>query len=431
MTPVGSLRLPALARPTARGQTFLAVGVTTGLGSLALGQEGLLRVAVLLFVLPVIFSLALGRYQDRINLTRAVSHPRAAPGTTVRVELDLENRTRTATRILLAEEQIPEPLGTPPRFVLDRLPGRGHTRVHYTVSPTGRGRHLIGPLTLRMTDPFGMCEITRSFSASTPVIVPPRTWPLDLPPAAEGFGGDRIRGRSLISFGQDDATVREYRDGDDIRRLHWRSTARHGQLMVRQEDRPREPHGTLLLDSRPGAHHGTGPDSSFEWAVSAVASAALALARRRYRLRLLTGGEPPQDLTPTERTDAQAVLDRFAEVSWQESDSLVPVLREAARSPRSGLVLAVLGELSVDQATALARTVPRTCRRLAVILDERPRGPQPVSPPPGHTPTPAHILRAEGWTVTEANRHESVVTVWNRLLTRPRPSAAGAPGQAP
>jgi uncharacterized protein (DUF58 family) len=428
MTGVGGRRLFALTEFTTRGQTFLATGITTGIGALALGQEGLLRVAVLLLALPVVFALILGGYQDRMNLIRSIDQARATPGSTVRVELGLENRTFVASKILLAQEQIPEQLGPSPRFVLDRLPGRSRLRIHYTVTAGGRGRYLLGPLTFRMTDPLGMSEVTRAFTTTTPLIVPPRTWPLAPAPLSGGPGhDDRAHGRSLLPVGADDGTVREYRNGDDIRRLHWRSTARRGQLMVRQEEQPQDPKATVLLDCRPGAHHGAGQDSSFEWAVSAVASAALVLTRQGRRLHLIADTVPDRDPIMDGSVDTQPILDRFAEVSWQESDSFDPIVTALSRAPRSGLLLAVLGELSVDQADVLARTAARSARRWAVLL--RPRQHDVSAAPTGfattgigdHDPTPSGILRAAGWTVTQAHRHESVVTVWDRLLGRPAP----------
>ena len=72
--------------------------------------------------------------------------------------------------------------------------------------------------------------------------------------------------------GQDDALVREYRQGDDVRRIHWRSTARWGDLMVRREEQAWDPSASIVLDSRASAHAGRGMHNSLEWAISAAAS---------------------------------------------------------------------------------------------------------------------------------------------------------------
>ena len=82
--------------------------------------------------------------------------------------------------------------------------------------------------------------------------------------------------------------MRAYRDGDDMRRVHWRATAHHGELMVRREEQPWQSRATLLLDTRTGAHAGQDPDSSLEYAVSAAASIGVHLADRGYAVRLVT-----------------------------------------------------------------------------------------------------------------------------------------------
>ncbi len=89
-----------------------------------------------------------------------------------------------------------------------------------------------------------------------------------------GGAGDSLARAAAVS-GEDDIATREYRDGDDLRRVHWRSTAKRGELMVRREEQPRQMRATVLLDARARGHRGDGPASSFEWAVSAAASVAV------------------------------------------------------------------------------------------------------------------------------------------------------------
>ena len=88
--------------------------------------------------------------------------------------------------------------------------------------------------------------------------------------------------------GDDDVIPRAYRDGDELRRVHWRSTARYGELMVRREEQRWQDRAVLILDSRRSAHIGSGPSSSFEFAVSAAASIGVHLARSGPR-------RPPAD----------------------------------------------------------------------------------------------------------------------------------------
>ncbi len=213
-----------------RGRSFLAAGVTAVLCALVLDQRDLLRVGILLVVLPIGALVATSRYRYRLALKRTISPARVVAGTTARVRLELENLTRLSTRVLLAEDRVPYALGPSPRFVLARLPGGRRAAVTYTLRSELRGRYALGPLRLRLTDPFGMCEVARSFTGVDQLIVVPRRTPW---PAVGGGGqwsgtGDSLT-RSAAASGEDDITTREYRYGDDLRRVHWRSTAQAGR----------------------------------------------------------------------------------------------------------------------------------------------------------------------------------------------------------
>ena len=205
------------------------------------------------------------------------------------MHLRVDNVSRMPTGLLMLQDRVPYVLGPRPRFVLDRVESGGHREVSYRVRSDLRGRYPLGPLQLRLTDPFGMCELTRSFTASDTLTVVPRIEPL--PPvrlAGEASGHGESRTRALALAGEDDVIPRGYRHGDDLRRVHWRSTARYGELMVRREEQPHRARCTVLLDTRRTAYHGIGPDSAFEWAVTGAASVAVHMLERGYAVRLLT-----------------------------------------------------------------------------------------------------------------------------------------------
>ena len=107
-----------------------------------------------------------------------------------------------------------------------------------------------------------------------------------------GSGDNRPRAFAIGSA--EDVTVREYRRGDDLRRVHWRSSARVGELMVRREEQPWQSRATVFLDNRLISHRGQGVASSLEAAVSAAASIAVHLSQRGFTVRLVTAsGEDP------------------------------------------------------------------------------------------------------------------------------------------
>ena len=430
---------PALSGLTTRGRSFLASGGAAAICALVLGQRDLLRVAVLLIFLPLGCALVLGRARYRLALTRVISPARVVAGSTARVRLELDNLTRVATRVLLAEDQVPYTLGSSPRFVLARLPSGRRAAVSYSIRSQLRGRYPIGPLTLRLADPFGMCEVTRAFTATDPLVVVPRTWPLAAVRAGGQWAGNgESSARSAAASGEDDLAVREYRYGDDLRRVHWRSTARRGELMVRRDEQPRQLRATVLIDARLDGHRGEGASSSFEWAVSAAASAAVSLARQRYGVRLLLDDRPAVWTAPFQDADGGHLLDSLAVVEAGGPQLLPGALTALARTGGDGLVVAVLGEVDESVATALARLGRQGTRGVALLLRTTDWATLPdrrAADLDAERARAMGVLLAAGWSVAEAGSDETVATVWARAtgtqLVAPSgtaPSGTSLPG---
>jgi uncharacterized protein (DUF58 family) len=410
---------PALAGLTTRGRSFLAAGSAAVACALVLGQRDLLRVGVLLITVPLGCAVVLARARFRLSLVRTISPQRVVAGSTVRVRLEVENLTRLPTRVLLAEDQIPYPLGPSPRFVLARLPGGRHAAVTYSLRSDLRGRHLVGPLQLRLADPLGMGEVTRSFTAADPLVVVPRTYPLG-PVQADGrwSGTAESQARGAAANGEDDVAIREYRHGDDLRRVHWRSTARRGEFMVRREEQPRQLRATVLLDARRDGHRGEGPASSFEWGVGAAASVGVALTGQRYGIRLLMDERPAAWTGPYSGDSAWELLDALAVATWTGPESLTAAVATLARGCGDGLVVAVLGEVGEDEAGALARLVLSGARGIAILLRTTAWTALPAQPTAeldDRRERAAAVLRSGGWQVTDAGPEETIVQVWHRV----------------
>jgi uncharacterized protein (DUF58 family) len=226
----------ALHGLTLRGRAFLAAGVTALVCAVLLGQDALTRVGVLVLLLPVVTAAVMGRSRYRLSLARDLAPHVVPAGQPARVTLTISNQGRTPSGALLLEDQVPYVLGTRPRFVLDGI-GRGWKReVTYQVRSDVRGRFTVGPMTIRVQDPFGLVEIGRAFRTTSSLVVTPKVValpPINLSGSGTGSGDDRARAFAVGSA--EDVTVRDYRRGDDLRRVHWPSSARMGELMVRRE----------------------------------------------------------------------------------------------------------------------------------------------------------------------------------------------------
>nr|WP_232531361.1 DUF58 domain-containing protein [Microlunatus antarcticus] len=224
---------------------------------------------------------------------------------------------------------------------------------------------------VRTTDPFGLVRLDRTFTATSEVVVTPQVFDLGRV-AGGGSGGSagEARPRRIGVLGADDVLVREYRQGDDVRRIHWRSTARSGELMVRREEQALDPSTTVLLDSRASAHAGRGIHHSLEWGVSAVASVGLQLAEDGYAVDVVTTDGPLQS-TGTARgpVAAQALLAQLTDLQATPGPSLGHLLADHGGERGEQLVVAVLGRLTPEEAYAVAGLRRRRATGLAMVLD--------------------------------------------------------------
>ncbi|HTL22999.1 MAG TPA: DUF58 domain-containing protein [Mycobacteriales bacterium] len=399
----------ALSGLTTRGRCLLAAGTTLGVCAVLLGQRDLLRAAVLLVALPLVALVIVSRTRYRLACSRLLDPPRTEVGRGSTVRLRLDNVSRLPSGVLLMEDALPFVLGGRPRFVLDRVEPRGVREVSYPVRSEVRGRFRVGPLSVRLTDPFGLVELTRSFSTSDELVVTPVVSPL---PAVR-LGGDWATGgdavsRAVSATGHDDAATREYREGDDLRKVHWRSTARVGELMVRREEQPFTSRGTLLLDARAIAHRGQGPGSSLEWAVSAVASVGVALLRTGYVLRLVddAGADLVPSVVPlTEGT----LLDALAGVLPSNRGPLGQTIESLRRTGVDGVLVAVLGAQEADDVEQLARLRHGAGACVAVLVDTPTWAGSPGTT--SHEAT-ARLLRRSGWRVLDVSHGTTLASVW-------------------
>ncbi len=411
--------LAALRGLTTRGRSFLAAAAAAGVSALILGEKDLLRIAALLALLPLLAAFAVARTRYRLACSRTLHPDRVQVGNPAQVVLRLENLSRIPTGLMLLEDRVPYALGSRPRFVLNRLVARQHGEVTYTVRADVRGRYELGPLSVRLTDPFGLCELNRSFSSTERLVVTPVVTPLpSVRVGGEWAGSGESRARSAAVHGDDDAATREYRHGDDLRKVHWRSTARTGELMVRREEQPWHTTATLLLDTRAQAHRGDGPASSFEWAVSATASAGVHLSRAGFTMRMVT--DSGVDVNAMALGGEGVLLDYLAEVHPSRQNTMAPGIARIRREG-SGLLVAVVGMLTTEEAQQLAAARAPGMTAVAILVDA---GSWVNLPMPQREAAAAryneaaNALRVGGWRVLSARHGSRLDALWPYAAAR-------------
>jgi uncharacterized protein (DUF58 family) len=429
-----------LAAFTTRGTSFLAAGVAAALAGLFLGERDLVSVGIFLLVLPLFSALAAGRARYRLSCVRSISPPRVAAGQSALVRVHLENVSRLPTGLLLAEDAVPYTLGSRPRYVLNGIERGGSRELSYPLRSDLRGKFVVGPLEIRIADAFGLVELGRSFSSRTTFVVTPKVIPLPRAVITGSWLGDGDRrARSAAAAGEDDVVPRAYRDGDELRRVHWRSTARYGELMVRREEQQWRNRLLLLLDTRRGAHAGSGAASSFEFAVSAAASIGVHLSREGLDGQLITD----TGALSTPGIFEDVLLNSLAVIKPSRGQDLSPGL--AALRGASGLVIAITGRLSAGAARQLAASRRDAGPAIALLLavstwsgpGADPRFPgggaadddagrAPGGTGTGETDQAAAILRAAGWRVACLDVSTPLAVVWQQLGLSPAVPLRGA-----
>ncbi len=261
---------------TARGAGLLVgavwllfIGFRFGYPDLAL----LGAVAVVAFGCGVVFAL----WRPRLGVDRVADPDRVARGEPARMTLTVRNTSRLRAANLIATDRcggrsVPVPL-------LRLRPGRD-TTVDYPVPTSRRGVVPIGPLRVTRGDPLALITLSRTYGGTAAVWVHPRIHLLRAVPAgiSRSLDGriDKVP-HGTITFD----SLREYVVGDELRRVHWRSSAKVGELMVREQLDTSEPTIVVLLDDRAVAHPEVrdGVADSFEAACEAAASIVAAAVR--------------------------------------------------------------------------------------------------------------------------------------------------------
>jgi uncharacterized protein (DUF58 family) len=252
------------------------------------------------------------------------------------------------------------------------IPARGEKTWRAESTVRRRGLYTVGPVEVSTGDPFGLFRHTRRFGRAQNVLVYPRA--VDLPnfnvPAANLPGEGRFRRRTHYVT-PNASGVRPYEFGDSFNRIHWKSTARTGELMVKLFELDPASDIWIVLDLERGVHTGDGDDSTEEYGVRVAASVARYFLMANRSVGFLSVGRR-YDAEDAERGLQQytRILEALAMARAWGDVRLADLLgSEARRFGRHTTVVVITPSTDESWVEAMASLQQRGVKLAAILLE--------------------------------------------------------------
>ncbi len=389
--------------PTARGWTSLVGGVLWTIITIATGQADLAPIGLFLVALPLVSLLAMLPSARPLHASRQLPDTLVCVGDLFAWQIDFDTDGLNPGGVGILTEELEPGIGqdVTSAFRLGAQPQEVTASFHTTAQRRGCWR--IGPTHITFIHALGFARVRRTTKDADSVVVAPRVHPLGPSNAssADAVGAHLSSGRHGLAS-VDDAIVRPYVSGDDIRRVHWRSTARVGSLVVRREDDAWDQQAQLLLDTRSAFTDTVVVDPRFEAMVELTASLAVHLIHTGYAVRLTDTSGQSQRFDQSPDIASHEALLALAEVRPTPGD-LTPLT--VARRRRGDLVIAVLAHVDVTDAYALTSAAHGGC---AIVMgrDSAPRLPTEV----------IDAFADGGWRCVPATTAMSPAAIWQACV---------------
>jgi uncharacterized protein (DUF58 family) len=382
---------------TARGW---AIAVAAGVALVAgrfLGLADLYVAGAGLIVAVVIAAAYVRIVRSNVHATRRVQPPRVHAGGSSRVELSLRNHSTRRSPVLGVRDPFDRGARWARFLVAPLAPGEV-ARAAYRLPTERRGVFDLGPLTVRLADPFGFASTDTVVAPVTRLTVYPHVDPIAALPTS--MGEDPLAGadhpHALAGSGGDFYALRPYVRGDDLRRVHWPSTARTDELMIRQDEMPWQGRSTIVVDTRSA----TTTADALEVALSAAASILTACWRRQSLLRLLTTGGYDSGFGAG-HAHGDTILEHLAGATTG-SGSLLRVLANMRRTGGGGLAVITTAASSVNDLSAVSNLRSRYGTAALVLIERSAWAPDADPLPPRPSPPGTHLIRVNAATTFPA-----------------------------
>ena len=339
--------------PTRKGWALALSALATGAAGRVLGVPDLYVVAAAGVALVAAATAYVRLRRPVLEAARRLAPARVRAGGTARVVLTVRNRGRAAPPLVLDDGHA--------RFRRPPVPAGTGADLEYRLDAPRRGLVAVGPLQATVEDPFGLAARTVPVLAPGTLVVHPVVESVALPPVGSAASAASGPAATPVPGGEFHG-LRPYEVGDDVRLVHWPTSARLDALVVRQDERPRLRRTVVVLDVRRSVHQG----ASFETALSAAASLVAAACAGDGTARLVTtagldsgtaGGEAHLeevlDLLAAVQPDLPSGLDAVASLLAGEDDATLVLVTTSAGSA-AGPLAAAAGDAAESVALVLA-----------------------------------------------------------------------------
>ncbi len=278
--------------PTIRGWSLTGAGLALVFLWYALGEAELLLAGAFLLFAQVGAVLIVRLSRPTMEVTRRIGSSIVYDGDTTTITLLVQNAGKRAATNLTIEDDVNR-LGVA-TFEVAKIARAATTSATYRVTCRPRGIYRVGPAIVRKTDPLGLAETAITVGPVDRIVVYPAIEALSGFPIVRGQDPTMQASRPEHSRqgGEDFYTLREYQLGDDLRRVHWPSSAKTDDLMIRQLETPWQSRALVLLDIRAGSYQSS---TAFERVVSGAATIVTHLIRSGFDADLWAGDAEPID----------------------------------------------------------------------------------------------------------------------------------------
>ncbi len=320
---------------TRRGWATLGAGGALVLLWVLLGEVELLAAAGLALAAVAVGWLFVRFTRPEVSVVRRLVPGLVHEGDTAAVESIVTNRrSRTLFDVSLVDRV--GSLGSA-RFQIGSLPVSHPVRATYRILCRPRGVYVVGPASIETSDPLGLASAGRETGATDRLIVYPEVEDLDGFPVVRGRDPAMQASRPEFSRrgGEDFYTLREYIVGDDLRHVHWPTSAKRDELMIRQLETPWQSRALVVLDVRRRSYDSP---ASFEKAVRGTASVIRHLAGAGFDADLWAGGTDATSIS-----QYSAAMERLAQVDREDRVDIKAVGAHLRRIGRGGALFLVTG----------------------------------------------------------------------------------------